>query len=105
MAGAGSALDRNDYQLLDRLNGNIARLADGLERLNDNLEEGPDADHRVVRRALEDVLGDGPAEELLETSGGPLAALAVLREEGSHDAYLEAVSAVASEAGGGDDGS
>lgn len=42
MAGAGSCLDRNDYQLLERLNGNISRLADELERLNDNLEEDKD---------------------------------------------------------------
>lgn len=38
MAGAGSCLDRNDYQLFQELSRNVERLADELERLNDNME-------------------------------------------------------------------
>jgi len=40
MPGNGSALDRNDYQLLQELNHNISQVTDQLERLNENLEEG-----------------------------------------------------------------
>lgn len=39
MPGAGSSLDRSDYELLDRLTANVARLADEVERLNQNLED------------------------------------------------------------------
>lgn len=42
MAGAGSSLDRNDYQMLERLTRGVHRVADQLERLNDNLEGGDD---------------------------------------------------------------
>lgn len=39
MPGRGSALDTNDWHLLDRLTTQVERLADELERLNDNLED------------------------------------------------------------------
>lgn len=39
MAGAGSALDRNDYQLIEDLVRQVGRLADEVERLNDGLED------------------------------------------------------------------
>lgn len=39
MPGAGSALDRQDWQLLDALRVEMRRIANELERLNDALEE------------------------------------------------------------------
>lgn len=39
MPGSGSGFDRNDWQMLDRMTRNIGRLADEVERLNDNIEE------------------------------------------------------------------
>lgn len=39
MAGAGSCFDRNDWEMLNRLTLNVSRLADEVERLNDNLEQ------------------------------------------------------------------
>lgn len=38
MPGAGSSLDKNDWQMLKQLNQNVGRLADQIERLNENLE-------------------------------------------------------------------
>lgn len=38
MAGAGSALDRNDYRLIERLTNEISRVADELEELNERLD-------------------------------------------------------------------
>lgn len=40
MPGAGSGLDRNDYELILTLTNEVGRLADEVERRNDLLEEG-----------------------------------------------------------------
>lgn len=38
MPGAGSALDKNDWRMLHQLSMQVERVADELERMNDNLE-------------------------------------------------------------------
>jgi len=40
MPGAGSALDRNDHELIRRHTRALERVGEQLERLNDNLEGG-----------------------------------------------------------------
>jgi hypothetical protein len=42
MAGAGSALDRADYKLLERLVRGIERQAEATERIADALEDNED---------------------------------------------------------------
>jgi len=42
MVGAGSGLDRNDYQLLRRGVDQLAELTEQLKRLNENLEAEDD---------------------------------------------------------------
>lgn len=39
MPGSGSSLDRNDWEMLNRLSQNVGRLADQVEQLNENLED------------------------------------------------------------------
>jgi hypothetical protein len=40
MPGAGSSLDRNDYQLLERLTRAIERQAEATEELTEELRDG-----------------------------------------------------------------
>lgn len=39
MPGSGSSFDRNDWELFNKMKASMDRIADQLERLNDNLEE------------------------------------------------------------------
>ena len=87
MPGNDSALDRNDFQMLERLTRQVGRLADEIERLNDNIEA--DVDEQDVRSALDMVLGTKAAGELVEEAGGPMAALGMLSVEGQTKEYKE----------------
>lgn len=53
MPGSGSGFDRNDFQLVRELVDNIGRLADEVERLNDNMDDGGAPDPAEVGRWLE----------------------------------------------------
>jgi len=85
MAGNGSAFDRNDHQLIERLASEVGRVADELERLNDNMED--DVDEAEVRDALDKVLGTQEAGELVDEAGGVMAALGMLSVYGNTEKY------------------
>ncbi|ERJ07438.1 hypothetical protein HLRTI_000480 [Halorhabdus tiamatea SARL4B] len=78
MAGAGSAFDRNDHRLIERLTRQVGKLADEVERQNDAREatntEGADP---LEQRSLTDldVIAEISNHALAELSAGDLDAL------------------------------
>lgn len=84
MAGAGSAFDRNDYQLLEQLMRQIGRLADEMERQNDVREVTTTGADPLEQRALSDL------DAIAEVSDNALAEIAA----GNLDALEESLRAI-----------